>query len=116
MIADSFCRPLQWDIEFPRDHWLPQIDSLKLSSLLPPKRSDPSRQHTHVDGKVGEAVDEKDEEEGVAAGSTKGLGRVQDVTLVKGRSDEFGSHELDPLEEEEDYDEEGQARSNCCIM
>lgn len=81
---------LQWEIDFPNDHWLPQIDSLKLASVLPPKRSDPSRDFGKVAGKVGEATDEKRGEEGINA-STKGLGRVQEVGLVKGRSDEVSA-------------------------
>lgn len=78
---------IEWEIDFPNDHWLPQIESLKLASLLPPKRSDPSKEYGEVTGRVGEAVDEK-EGESVFDGSTKGLGRVQQVILVKGKINE----------------------------
>jgi DnaJ family protein A protein 2 len=77
---------IEWKIDFPQDHWLPQIDTLKLASLLPPKRSDPSKDHVVASGKVGEHV--VDAEEEVQQSATKGLGRVQQVTLIKGRIEE----------------------------
>lgn len=104
----------QWEIDFPNDHWLTQIDSLKLASVLPPKRSDPSKEYGKVAGIVGEATDENRGEAGIKA-STKGFGSVQEVMLVKGKSEEFGSHQLEPLEQEDDSDEEEQGGSNCCI-
>jgi len=58
-----------------------------LASLLPPKKSDPSKDFASADGKVGEPVDEKKGEAG-DYGSTRGMGRVQEVTLVKGRNEE----------------------------
>jgi hypothetical protein len=66
---------------------LPQIEALKLSSLLPPKRSDPSKEYAAVFAKVGETVDDM-KSQGGQSESTKGLGRVQEVSLVKGRADE----------------------------
>ena len=126
----------QWQIDFPNDHWLPQIDSLKLASVLPPKRSDPSKEYVLVQAKVGEAVDERTvRADGASDGSTKGLGRVQEVAPVKGRMEEvragneedtrgpstdvdlyqFGSHPLEPLMEEPESEDEEQGGTNCCI-
>ncbi|MCO5566230.1 hypothetical protein L7F22_019906 [Adiantum nelumboides] len=109
---------IKWNIEFPPDDWLSQIDALKLSGLLPPKRSDPAKNHTIVEGKISQSKhDSKDEEEeDSAAKSSQGLGFVQEVNTTKGRLDEFGSHSLPPLEDPEpDSDDEEGGGSGCII-
>ncbi|PWN38532.1 DnaJ-domain-containing protein [Meira miltonrushii] len=84
---------IKWNIEFPPDDWLSGIDALKLSGLLPPKRSDPAKNHTLVDGKVS-----------------------QKVTSTKGRLDEFGSHSLPPLEDPEPDSDDEEGGGNGCII
>lgn len=83
---------------------------MKLASLLPPKRSDPSADFKPVQG----AVEEQEER------NSGGSGHVQDVEVVKGRADEFGSHTLPPFEDDDisDDDEPGGSggAAGCVIM
>lgn len=110
---------IKWNIEFPPDDWLSQLDALKLSGLLPPKRSDPARNHTLIDGKIAQDKSENkdEEEEETTAKSSQGLGFVQEITSIKGRLDEFGTHSLPPLEDlEPDSDEEEEGGNGCIIV
>jgi DnaJ family protein A protein 2 len=86
---------IKWTIEFPTDGWLSQLDALKLSSLLPPKRGDPSHDFKAVHGKVERRKDDENHDQhseeashGTSAASGAGLGYVQDVEIVAGKMDE----------------------------